>query len=122
MISMQHPSGVADDTTVMYPSLSTPPQHLHDGLVRHALRHPAAAAVELRAALPAALVERLDWSTLHIEDATFIDPKLRPRHSDILYTVRTKATGTPVLIYVLLEHQSTVDRLMAWRFHRYITR
>lgn len=59
----------------------------HDGLIKRIFTKPEAAAVELRSALPAALTEQLDWDTLHVESGSFVDPKLRPRHSDILYSM-----------------------------------
>lgn len=97
--------------------------HPHDALVQRILTRPEAAAVELRAALPAALTTRLDWATLHVEPGSYINPKLRPRRSDILYSVALRdSPDRRVLVYVLLEHQSSLDRLMAWRLLLYACR
>ncbi|MEX1363574.1 MAG: Rpn family recombination-promoting nuclease/putative transposase [Nannocystaceae bacterium] len=97
-------------------------RHPHDALVKRIFTRPEAAAVELRAMLPTALCEQLDWSTLRVEPASFVDERLRSRHSDILYSLRTKDDAREVLVYVLLDHQSTLDPMMAWRFLRYVTR
>jgi predicted transposase/invertase (TIGR01784 family) len=50
-----------------------------------------------------------------------VDPELRQTETDLLFTARLR-TGHPVLLYVLLEHQSTVDRWMALRMLRYVVR
>ncbi|EAW3363251.1 Rpn family recombination-promoting nuclease/putative transposase, partial [Salmonella enterica] len=59
---------------------------------------------------------RLD--TLKLEPGSFVDQKLRELHSDVLYSVET-AEGHAGYIYCLVEHQSTADRMMAWRMMRY---
>ncbi|WGM03350.1 Rpn family recombination-promoting nuclease/putative transposase [Arsenophonus nasoniae] len=48
---------------------------------------------------------------------SFVDSEMKNYQSDILYSVSTsKGSG---YIYVLIEHQSTPDKLMAWRLMRY---
>ena len=70
--------------------------------------------------LPSALVECVDWSTLDLVSGEFVDPQLAHLQSDLLYTVQVD--GVHACIYVLLEHQSTVDRYMPLRLLRYRTR
>ncbi|MCX4240772.1 Rpn family recombination-promoting nuclease/putative transposase [Paraliomyxa miuraensis] len=117
--------------------------HPHDGLVKRFLERPEVAAVQLRTVLPPALVSRLDWSSLRHVPGSYIDPKLRPRHSDILYSIAlarsdpgpelgsdpttADAEADPtlprtVLVYVLMEHQSSPQRMMAWRLLQYACR
>jgi hypothetical protein len=50
-----------------------------------------------------------------------VDPELRETESDLLFTARLR-TGHPLLLYVLLEHQSSVDGWMALRMLRYVVR
>ncbi|OJH42349.1 hypothetical protein BON30_03860 [Cystobacter ferrugineus] len=50
-----------------------------------------------------------------------VDPELRETESDLLFTARLR-TGRSLLLYVLLEHQSSVDRWMALRMLRYVVR
>jgi hypothetical protein len=50
-----------------------------------------------------------------------VDPELRETESDLLFTARLR-TGGSLLLYVLLEHQSSVDRWMALRMLRYVVR
>ncbi|MBZ4419216.1 Rpn family recombination-promoting nuclease/putative transposase [Myxococcus sp. RHSTA-1-4] len=93
----------------------------HDLLVRYTFGHPERAAAELRAVLPAHVVSEVDWASLREESGSVVDPELRKTESDLLFTARLR-TGHPLLLYVLLEHQSSVDRWMALRMLRYVVR
>jgi hypothetical protein len=92
----------------------------HDALFKYVFRQPEHAASELRAILPSALSERFDWRTLQLEPASFVDEQLRGRHADLLFSVRCE--GLPAYVYLLFEHQSTSDPLMAFRLLRYLVR
>ncbi|QSQ19967.1 Rpn family recombination-promoting nuclease/putative transposase [Pyxidicoccus parkwayensis] len=93
----------------------------HDLFVRYTFGHPERAAAELRAVLPAPIVSAVDWTSLRREPGSVVDPELRETESDLLFTARLR-TGESLLLYVLLEHQSTVDRWMALRMLRYVVR
>jgi predicted transposase YdaD len=93
----------------------------HDLFVRSTFGHPERAAAELRAALPSHVVAEVDWETLRPEPGSVVDPELRETETDLLFSARLR-TGRPLLLYVLLEHQSSVDRWMAWRMLRYVVR
>jgi predicted transposase YdaD len=93
----------------------------HDLFARYTFGHPERAAAELRAVLPAQVVSQVDWSSLKRESGSVVDPELRETESDLLFTARLH-TGHPLLLYVLLEHQSTVDPWMALRMLRYVVR
>jgi predicted transposase YdaD len=97
-----------------------PAHNPHDTFVKRVLTSPEAAGVELRLMMPPVLVARLDWATLRVVPSSFVDPSLAEHESDILYAIDLAATGRPVFVYVLLEHQSTLDRMMAWRFYGYL--
>ena len=88
---------------------------------RFTFSHPERAAAELRAVLPAEVVARVDWSSLRHESSSVVDPELRERQSDLLFSAQLHG-GQPVLLYFLLEHQSSVDRWMAFRMLRYVVR
>jgi Uncharacterized conserved protein len=92
----------------------------HDAVFRLVLGEPANAASQLRAVLPAGLVERLDLRRLTQVSGSFVDTELRWRHSDLLLTV--PLDGREAFIYVLIEHQSNQDPLMPFRMLRYVTR
>jgi hypothetical protein len=92
----------------------------HDALFKHVFSQPEHAASELRAVLPAGLSARLDWSSLELEPSSFVDEHLRGRQADLLF--RVGCAGRSAFLYILFEHQSTTDALMAFRLLRYMTR
>jgi predicted transposase YdaD len=53
-------------------------------------------------------------------DGSFVDPQLAEKQTDLLYTVELERR--PVLLYLLLEHQSSSDRWMPLRMLVYMTR
>nr|CAX67819.1 putative transposase [Salmonella bongori] len=91
----------------------------HDGLFKLFLREPDTARDFLAVHLPADIRAQVRLDTLKLEPGSFVDQKLRELHSDVLYSVET-AEGHAGYIYCLVEHQSTADRMMAWRMMRYL--
>ncbi|MCL2895343.1 Rpn family recombination-promoting nuclease/putative transposase [Brenneria tiliae] len=67
--------------------------------------------------LPPEIRQHCDFTTLQRESASFVDEELRSRVSDMLYSCRT--TQGKGYIYCVIEHQSSPDRLMAFRLMRY---
>ncbi|KIG12688.1 Mobile element protein [Enhygromyxa salina] len=92
----------------------------HDALFKAAFETPQHAAGLLRGILPAALSQAIAWDTLAPQPADFIDPDLADSHSDLLFWVELE--GTPTLVYVLLEHQSTNHPAMPLRMMNYLGR
>jgi predicted transposase YdaD len=93
----------------------------HDLLVRYTFENPERAAAELRVALPPFVVAQVNWESLKAERNSVVDPELRETETDLLFSARLK-DGRQVLFYVLLEHQSTVERWMALRLLSYVVR
>ncbi|VUS39848.1 Rpn family recombination-promoting nuclease/putative transposase [Klebsiella spallanzanii] len=89
----------------------------HDAVFKHILSHRATASDFLLIHLPEHLRMLCDLRTLQLESGSFIEEDLRASHSDILYSLKTQ-TGEGY-IYVLIEHQSSPDRHMAFRLMRY---
>jgi predicted transposase/invertase (TIGR01784 family) len=81
---------------------------------------PANAASQLRAVLPPGLAARLDLGRLTPVPAGFVDEALKWRYSDLLFTA--PLDGQEAFVYLLAEHQSSADPLMAFRMLRYVTR
>jgi hypothetical protein len=77
-------------------------------------------ASQLRAVLPPGVVGRLDLGRLTCVPASFVDEALKWRHSDLLFTA--PLDGRDAFVYLLAEHQSSADPLMAFRMLRYVTR
>lgn len=67
--------------------------------------------------LPAELRSVCDLSTLKLESGSFVEEDLRQYFSDVLYSLKT--TAGDGYIHVLIEHQSTPDKHMAFRLIRY---
>jgi predicted transposase/invertase (TIGR01784 family) len=95
-------------------------QNPHDALFRHVFSRTENAAGELRAVLPEALAARIDWASLELVDGRFVDPALADRETDLLFAANI--AGHDGYVYLLLEHQSTVDQLMPLRLLRYLLR
>lgn len=93
----------------------------HDALFRSIFSQPPQARAELRAVVPAALLQRLDLDSLTALDGTFLDESLRATSADLLFAVRQRRGGD-AFVYFLFEHQSTGDPQMALRMLIYLTR
>ncbi|MFC4127304.1 Rpn family recombination-promoting nuclease/putative transposase [Nocardia rhizosphaerae] len=96
--------------------------HPHDGLVKHTLGNPATAAALAHPIVEAAaplLAKRIKWDQFTRESVTFVSRHLAHVESDVLYRSCTD-DGRPVYIYVLYEHQSSPDKLMAFRLLEYV--
>ncbi|MCL2896188.1 Rpn family recombination-promoting nuclease/putative transposase [Brenneria tiliae] len=89
----------------------------HDALFKTYLSNIEVARDFLTIHLPPHIGEICDLSTLRLEATSFTDETLRTRMSDMLYSLQTQQGTT--YIYCLIEHQSTPDRLMAFRLLRY---
>ncbi len=63
------------------------------------------------------LVSHLDFSQLTHINRSFIPDNLREQESDLVYTMpfRSESNTEELLIYVLIEHQSTIDTTMGFR-------
>ena len=71
------------------------------------------------------IVECLDFSKVEIKRTTFIPDNLREQESDLVYLLpfrdkENTGAASEVLVYILLEHQSTVDRTMGFRLLFYM--
>ena len=92
----------------------------HDALVRYTFKKLSYARELLKSLIPKTLVRRVNWEELSLVDGSFIDPQLAERQTDLLY--RVPIAGRDAFIYVLLEHQSSSEPLMAFRMLVYISR
>lgn len=97
-------------------------QRPHDKLFRTVFADPTEAAALLRAHLPESLAGDLVWSSLTLQDASFVDEQMRDSESDLLYAIERTAGDPPAWLYLLLEHQSKPDRWMPFRLLKYCCR
>ena len=68
------------------------------------------------------LEEHLDFQRLRLLNRSFVDDTLRDLQSDMVFSVpfRDAAQDGDVTVYILIEHQSTVDRMMGFRLLFYM--
>ena len=97
----EQPDGGASETAVSQP---------HDKYFQRVFSNEQDAASLLRTCVPGALADTLKWSTLSLLRGRFVDDDWRRNETDMLYSVEREGTEPAVLVYVLLEHQSTPDR------------
>ncbi|CAI0959978.1 MULTISPECIES: Rpn family recombination-promoting nuclease/putative transposase [Serratia] len=90
----------------------------HDAAFRQFLTQPEIARDFMELHLPPELRAICDLSTLKLESGSFVEDDLRQYFSDVLYSLKTTA-GDDGYIHVLIEHQSTPDKHMAFRLIRY---
>ncbi len=68
------------------------------------------------------LEKHLDFQRLKVLNRSFVDDTLRDLQSDMVFSVpfRDAVQGEDVTVYILIEHQSTVDRMMGFRLLFYM--
>jgi predicted transposase/invertase (TIGR01784 family) len=90
----------------------------HDKLFKVSLTEKQVAIDYLKSHLPVEIYERININTLELTDKSFILPKFREIHSDIVY--RCQFDGKDGYIFFILEAESTAnEKLMAFRQLQY---
>ena len=84
----------------------------HDSLFKRIMENDIAAKEFLNEYLPQEVKDIIDLNTIKVQKESYIEPNLTKRLSDIVYSVNTK-DNKDAFIYVISEHQSSVDQLMA---------
>ncbi|MBG6248079.1 Rpn family recombination-promoting nuclease/putative transposase [Candidatus Symbiopectobacterium endolongispinus] len=96
---------------------STTTPTTHDAMFKQFLTHPDTARDFMQLHLPNHLRKYCDLDTLKLESGSFIEDNLRAYYSDVLYSLQTMVGEG--YIHVLIEHQSSPDKMMAFRLMRY---
>jgi len=91
--------------------------HPHDRYIRRMMTHPEVARAFLTHYLPVDIRDRMDMQSISLQKETFVDKKLRQQIVDLLF--RVDIENDPGYVYVLMEHQSTPDRLLPMRMKQY---
>lgn len=92
--------------------------HPNDGFFKAIFSEPTHATAFFKSHLPSAIVERIDWPSLKMIPGSFVKSSLQQVHSDLLFSVHYG--GHETLLYLLFEHQSTVDPAMPLRLLGYV--
>ncbi|MEC3917461.1 Rpn family recombination-promoting nuclease/putative transposase [Nocardia sp. CDC160] len=98
-------------------NIAVSPWNRHDCYFRHVMSRAADAATELRPLVAKEVAARLQWDELELVPGSFVSHELQSRCTDILY--RTRYDDREAYLYLLLEHQSSSDPLMAVRLAEY---
>jgi hypothetical protein len=89
----------------------------HDSFFKSVFGDVRNAAEVLRTALPPQVSAHIDWDSLQVVKASFVDDALKQRHGDLMYLARL-TQGGEAFLWVLFEHQSSVEPWMGWRMLR----
>lgn len=89
----------------------------HDAVFKTFLSRVETARDFIEIHLPPALIRICKLDTLHLESGSFLEDSLRPYYSDVLYSLET--TCGRGYVHILIEHQSSPDKHMAFRLMRY---
>ena len=95
-------------------------RNVHDHLAKEVFSRSEEAKTLLRAFLPEEQLRAVDLDSLTTVPGSFVEDRFRDRHSDLLFSVKTR--GTPVLVYLLFEHKSFQDRWLVLQLLIYVTR
>jgi predicted transposase/invertase (TIGR01784 family) len=91
----------------------------HDSFAKGALSNIEVAKDLLKPHLPPDLVQRINWDTFQLTNKSFVDDNLAQSHGDLVYKCRLQDQDEEIYIYVLLEHESTPKRLLAFKMLKY---
>jgi predicted transposase/invertase (TIGR01784 family) len=95
------------------------PVNPHDKFFKESWSRQEVARDFLSYYLPAKIVDLLDIDSLELSKDSFVDTELREYFSDLLYKVDLR-DGRAVYVYVLLEHKSYPEPLIAFHLLRYM--
>lgn len=92
----------------------------HDKLFRASLQNKDVAKAFFERYLPKPIYSTLDTSTLTLNSNSYIDEQLKETLSDLVFNCRYRNKKGDANIILLVEHQSTPQRLMPFRVYHYM--
>ncbi|MDM8537933.1 Rpn family recombination-promoting nuclease/putative transposase [Desulfobacterales bacterium HSG17] len=95
-------------------SVNTP----HDAIIKAILEKIELAKSFFQTYFPKEIVKNIDFDRLELSNKSYVDEKLKEKHSDIVY--KTKFKGLDAFLYILFEHQSKSDPMMVFRLLCYM--
>lgn len=93
--------------------------HPNDAFFKAIFSEPEHAIAFFKSHLPSTIAARIDWPSLAVIPTSFVKSSLQQVHSDLLFSVTL--AGRETLLYLLFEHQCTVDPAMPLRLLGYIS-
>lgn len=95
--------------------------NLHNNFFQKVFSEVANTEIFLKVALPAALLNRLDFSEISLDPISYISEEYKASFSDLVVKCRTQAEEVPVDIYILFEHKSYQDKGVLVQLLRYMS-
>ncbi|MFT4929234.1 MAG: putative transposase/invertase (TIGR01784 family) [Phenylobacterium sp.] len=96
------------------------PVSRHDKFFRSSMQNIAIAQEFFQHYLPGNLRSGLDFDAIKLENSSYIDDKLGETISDMVYSCPYNIGSGEAKVVLLLEHQSTPERLMPFRVYHYM--
>ena len=91
----------------------------HDELSKAFLTDIESAKSFLELYLNPKVIRQCDLASLSIEPSSYLDNELRKKYSDVVYKLDLKDKTSCAYVYVLIEHQSSAQKLMPLRILKY---
>ena len=92
----------------------------HDEFFKNMMRYPEMARDFFETHLSSSVSALIRFSTLKLENVSFVDEKLGKYESDLIFSVKKADTDEEAFLYLLAEHQSSPDPLMPFRLIYYM--
>ncbi len=86
----------------------------HDALFRYVFGDVAHAAAVLRMILPPEAARHIDWDSLQPVHASMVGDTGKQMHGDLVFKALL-TDGRAAFLWLLFEHQSSIDHWMSWR-------
>ena len=90
----------------------------NDAFFKDVFSQPQHAIAFFKTRLPPAIVAQVDWPSLEVLPSSFVKSGLQQVQADLLFSV--KIGGRDTRLFLLFEHQSTVDPTMPLRLLGYV--
>ncbi|ARN73159.1 Rpn family recombination-promoting nuclease/putative transposase [Oceanicoccus sagamiensis] len=94
------------------------PPNIHDTFFRAAMKHQRVALDFIRHHCPKEIALALDSQTLKLLPNNYIADDLQETTSDLVFSC--KIANKPAYINLLIEHQSSPDKMLPFRVHHYL--
>jgi hypothetical protein len=105
--------GDAADPGAAPPARLTTAMH-HDALFRYVFSNPVHAAAVLQVILPPEVARHIDWDSLAPVHASMVGDAGKQLHGDLVFQA-SLTDGRVAFLWLLFEHQSSIDYWMIWR-------
>ena len=93
----------------------------HEGLFLKVFKNKENTKHFLQKHLPKDISQHIDWDNMYLESTSYLDDQLRKHFSDLVFSVQLKGQEFAASkIYLLFEHKSTSEGLVAIQILRYM--